>query len=139
MRLIRIVSTVLLLSLSGLLTSCTVNSTQLSTLQNTLTASDDALEPYRWRLSRAGYVAEVFAVSTDDGKTVFANEVNDWVAFDGWMITVPISTFPKPVKWVNNPRCFMDIYVLSKHPFDGKIYLTISKSDELRSDHHTHI
>ena len=65
-----------------------------------------------------------------------------WVwlyCIDGWMITVQISTFPKPVKWVNNPRCFMDIYVLSKHPFDGKIYLTISKSDELRSDHHTHI
>jgi len=123
MRLIRVVSTVLLLSLSGLLTSCTVNSTQLSTLQNTLTASDDALEPYRWRLSRAGYVAEVFAVTTDDGKTVFANEVDDWVAFDGWMITVVkglgLTTGELVIKGAVGERWFSDgNWPLNKHYCD---------------------
>ena len=69
-----------------LLASCTVQSNQLGMLTSAATRQEDELAPYRWQVEFGVYRTQLIAVVVPDG-TLFGNDDDDLVAFDGWLIT----------------------------------------------------
>jgi hypothetical protein len=77
---------IVLLSATLLIASCTVHSNQLDLLTSLIKPKPDALAAYRWRVEFNGDIADVIAVTTPEG-TLFVNNDNDVITFDGWTIT----------------------------------------------------
>ena len=88
------------LSLLGLLTACTVSSSQWSALQNAFRTPEDELAPYRWQVTSGSFQAQLVAVTLTDGVTLFANQDEDMIIFDGWMITEMAGLGLTAEKWV---------------------------------------
>jgi hypothetical protein len=65
---------------------CTVQSNQFSMLASLVVPQEDALAAYRWRVTLGQYQTVLIA-GTAPGKTFFANKKDDFIVFDGWMIT----------------------------------------------------
>ena len=74
------------LVLGSLLSGCTVKFNQLEMLTSSFSKKPDGLAPYRWRATLGDYTAEVLAVEIPGG-TLFVNNNDDLIRFDGWLIT----------------------------------------------------
>ena len=72
--------------LGSLLSGCTVKFNQLEMLASSFSEKPDGLAPYRWRVTLGDYTAEVLAVEIPGG-TLFVNNNDDLIRFDGWLIT----------------------------------------------------
>ena len=81
-----ILSAVVFLVLASLLSGCTVRFNQLEMLTSAFIKKPDELAPYRWRATLGDYTAEVLAVEIPGG-TLFVNNNDDLIRFDGWLIT----------------------------------------------------
>ena len=82
----RIESLKKLISLMLILVSgCSVQSSQLSSLVGLFKAPSLDLSANSWLVRYSDYESVVYAVSTSDG-TLFSNKAGDKVLFDGWMV-----------------------------------------------------
>ena len=81
-----ILSAGVFLVLASLLSGCTVRFNQLEMLTSAFSKKPDELAPYRWRATLGDYTAEVLAVEIPGG-TLFVNNNDDLIRFDGWLIT----------------------------------------------------
>jgi hypothetical protein len=68
-----------------LLSGCTVQSSQLSSLVGLIKAPSLDLSANSWLVRYSGYESVVYAVSTNEG-TLFSNKAGDKVLFDGWVV-----------------------------------------------------
>ena len=77
----KLISLLMLILVSG----CSVQSSQLSSLISLFKAPSLDLSANSWLVRYSGYESVVYAVSTADG-TLFSNKAGDKVLFDGWMV-----------------------------------------------------
>ena len=68
-----------------LLSGCSLQSSQLSSLIGLIKEPSLDLSANSWLVRYSGYESVVYAVSTADG-TLFSNKAGDQVVFDGWTI-----------------------------------------------------
>ena len=68
-----------------LVSGCSVQSNQLSSLVSLINAPSLDLSANSWLVRYSDYESVVYAVSTNEG-TLFSNKVGDKVLFDGWMV-----------------------------------------------------
>ena len=68
-----------------LLSGCSVQSSQLSSLISLIREPSLDLSANSWLVRYSGYESVVYAISTADG-TLFSNKAGDQVLFDGWSI-----------------------------------------------------
>lgn len=66
--------------------SCSIRSSQVSSLIATFQEPSIELESYSWTMSYGSYSSNVYAVSSSGG-TLFSNQFGDNVFFNGWSIT----------------------------------------------------
>lgn len=74
------------LVVASLVQSCSIRSSQLSSLVATFQEPSVDLQGHSWTMSYGNYSATVYAVSNPDG-TLFSNQFGDKVFFDGWSVT----------------------------------------------------
>ena len=77
----KLISVLMLILLSG----CSVQSSQLSSLVSLIKKPSLDLSENSWLVRYSGYESVVYAVSTNEG-TLFSNKTGDKVLFDGWMV-----------------------------------------------------
>ena len=77
----KLISLLMLILVSG----CSVQSSQLSSLVSLIKKPPLDLSANSWLVRYSGYESVVYAVSTADG-TLFSNKAGDQVLFDGWTI-----------------------------------------------------
>ena len=68
-----------------LLSGCSLQSSQLSSLIGLIKEPSLDLSANSWLVRYSGYESVVYAVSTSEG-TLFSNKAGDKVLFDGWMV-----------------------------------------------------
>ena len=68
-----------------LVSGCSVQSSQLSSLVSLIKKPSLDLSENSWLVRYSGYESVVYAVSTNEG-TLFSNKTGDKVLFDGWMV-----------------------------------------------------
>ena len=68
-----------------LVSGCSVQSSQLSSLVGLFKAPSLDLSANSWLVRYSDYESVVYAVSTSEG-TLFSNKAGDKVLFDGWMV-----------------------------------------------------
>ena len=68
-----------------LVSGCSVQSNQLSSLVSLINAPSLDLSANSWLVRYSDYESVVYAVSTSEG-TLFSNKAGDKVLFDGWMV-----------------------------------------------------
>ena len=68
-----------------LVSGCSVQSNQLSSLVSLINAPSLDLSANSWLVRYSDYESVVYAVSTSEG-TLFSNKTGDKVLFDGWMV-----------------------------------------------------
>jgi hypothetical protein len=68
-----------------LVSGCSVQSSQLSSLVSLIKEPSLDLSVNSWRVRYSNYESVVYAVSTNEG-TLFSNKAGDKVLFDGWMV-----------------------------------------------------
>ena len=68
-----------------LVSGCSVQSSQLSSLVSLIKEPSLDLSANSWLVRYSGYESVVYAVSTSEG-TLFSNKAGDKVLFDGWMV-----------------------------------------------------
>ena len=68
-----------------LVSGCSVQSSQLSSLISLVKAPSLDLSANSWLVRYSDYESVVYAVSTSEG-TLFSNKAGDKVLFDGWMV-----------------------------------------------------
>jgi hypothetical protein len=77
----KLISLMMLILVSG----CSVQSSQLSSLVSLIKEPSLDLSANRWLVRYSDYESVVYAVSTSEG-TLFSNKAGDQVLFDGWTI-----------------------------------------------------
>ena len=77
----KLISLMMLILVSG----CSVQSSQLSSLVGLFKAPSLDLSANSWLVRYSDYESVVYAVSTSEG-TLFSNKAGDKVLFDGWMV-----------------------------------------------------
>ena len=77
----KLISLMMLILVSG----CSVQSSQLSSLVSLIKESSLDLSANSWLVRYSDYESVVYAVSTSEG-TLFSNKAGDKVLFDGWMV-----------------------------------------------------
>ena len=77
----KLISLMMLILVSG----CSVQSSQLSSLISLVKAPSLDLSANSWLVRYSDYESVVYAVSTSEG-TLFSNKAGDKVLFDGWMV-----------------------------------------------------
>ena len=77
----KLISLMMLILVSG----CSVQSSQLSSLVSLIKKPSLDLSENSWLVRYSGYESVVYAVSTNEG-TLFYNKTGDKVLFDGWMV-----------------------------------------------------
>ena len=76
----------LLLSVSTFLSGCIIQSSQLKSIVENFTKSDNYFIKNRWSLNFGEYQALVYPVNLDN-KIIFLNNNGDYVVFDGWLLS----------------------------------------------------
>ena len=84
MRIVSLKKLILVLMLI-LVSGCSVQSSQLSSLISLVKAPSLDLSANSWLVRYSDYESVVYAVSTSEG-TLFSNKAGDKVLFDGWMV-----------------------------------------------------
>jgi hypothetical protein len=77
----KLISLMMVILVSG----CSVQSSQLSSLVSLIKEPSLDLSANSWLVRYSGYESVVYAVSTSEG-TLFSNKTGDKVLFDGWMV-----------------------------------------------------
>ena len=77
----KLISVLMLILVSG----CSVQSSQLSSLIGLIKEPSLDLSANSWLVRYSDYESVVYAVSTSEG-TLFSNKAGDKVLFDGWMV-----------------------------------------------------
>ena len=77
----KLISLMMVILVSG----CSVQSSQLSSLVSLIKEPSLDLSANSWLVRYSGYESVVYAVSTNEG-TLFSNKAGDQVLFDGWTI-----------------------------------------------------
>ena len=77
----KLISLMMLILVSG----CSVQSSQLSSLVSLIKEPSLDLSANSWLVRYSDYESVVYAVSTSEG-TLFSNKAGDKVLFDGWMV-----------------------------------------------------
>ena len=77
----KLISSLMLILVSG----CSVQSSQLSSLISLVKEPSLDLSANSWLVRYSDYESVVYAVSTSEG-TLFSNKAGDKVLFDGWMV-----------------------------------------------------
>ena len=77
----KVISVLMLILVSG----CSVQSSQLSSLVGLIKEPSLDLSANSWLVRYSDYESVVYAVSTSEG-TLFSNKAGDKVLFDGWMV-----------------------------------------------------
>lgn len=74
------------LVVASVVQSCSIRSSQISSLVATFQEPSVDLQGHSWTMSYGNYSTTVYAVSNPDG-TLFSNQFGDKVFFNGWSIT----------------------------------------------------
>ena len=77
----KLISLMMLILVSG----CSVQSSQLSSLVSLIKEPSLDLSANSWLVRYSDYESVVYAISTSEG-TLFSNKTGDKVLFDGWMV-----------------------------------------------------